>query len=209
MIVLDCEQGSKEWVDERLGVVTASEFSNIITPARGDYSKSATTYMHKLIAELITGKETTGFMSRWMERGTELEDEARRYYEFVNEVTVKQVGFVYRDERKTIGCSPDGLLENKGKGLEIKCPSPGVMVGYLLNGVVPREYIPQVQGSMFVTGLGKWDFFAYCPGFNPLLITVERDKGYISKLQQYIHKFTTELQDKLSKLSNKNVSINY
>ncbi len=199
MIALDCEQGSQEWHDARLGVATSSEFSKIITPAKGDYSSQAAGYMNKLIAELITGKEATGFMSDWMERGKEMENEARSWYEFTQGVTVEQVGFVYRDDRKLVGCSPDGLLE--GKGFEIKCPSPGVMVSYMLAETLPREYIPQVQGSMFVTGLDEWDFMAYHPDFDPLLLTVERDNEYISKLEKYLHKFTKEMQEKLSKLN--------
>lgn len=199
MIILDLEQGSKEWHDARLGVATSSEFSKIITPAKGDYSSQASGYMNKLIAETITGKEASGFMSDWMERGREMEEEARSWYSFTQGVEVKQVGFVYRDERKLIGCSPDGLMERKG--FEIKCPSPGIMVSYMLNGDLPREYIPQVQGSMFVTGLQEWDFMAYHPDFDPLLMTVKRDDEYISKLEKYIHKFTTEMQDKLSRLN--------
>jgi len=34
-----------------------------------------------------------------------------------------------------------------------------------------------------------------------LLMTVKRDDEYISKLEKYIHKFTTEMQDKLSRLN--------
>jgi len=201
MLIVDCEQGDDEWFQARLGIPTASEFSNIITPAKGDYSKSATTYMHKLIAETITGKEATGFMSIWMERGKETEAEARSYYEFTQGVEVEQVGFIYRDERKLIGCSPDGIL-NKTKGLEIKCPSPGVMVNYLLNPALPSEYIPQLQGSMLVTGFDEWDFIAYHSDFDEqLIITVKRDREYISKLEMYLNKFITELKTKLLKLS--------
>lgn len=201
MIVIDCEQGSEEWYQARLGIPTSSEFSNIITPARGDYSKSATTYMHKLIAESLTGKEATGFMSEWMERGKEMEEEARLWYEFTQGVEVQRVGFIYRDDRKDAGCSPDGLLE--AKGLEIKCVAPGTMVTYLLNGDMPREYIPQVQGSMLVTGLDEWDFLAYHPDFDPLLINVKRDDAYLEKLDKYLDKFNKERGDKLARLLEK------
>ena len=200
MIILDCEQGTEEWMKARLGIPTSSEFSKIITPAKGDYSTQAIGYQHKLIAERITGKEATGFMSDWMERGKEVEAEARDWYSIDNG-EVKQVGFVYRDERKEAGCSPDGLMEDRG--LEIKCPSPGVMVSYLLDRELPREYIPQVQGSMWVTGLQFWDFVVYHPDFRPMLITVKRDKEYISKLEMYISKFNLELQAKIQRLEDK------
>ena len=38
MIVLDHDQGSIEWIEARLGIPTASEFSRIITPT-GKLSK--------------------------------------------------------------------------------------------------------------------------------------------------------------------------
>jgi len=198
MIIVDVVQGTPEWMACRLGIPTASEFSNIITPAKGEYSKSATTYMHKLIAESLTGKEATGFMSDWMERGVEMEAEARSWYEFTRNATVRQVGFCYRDDRKDCGCSPDGLLDDRG--LEIKCVSPGVMVGYLLDGGMVREYIPQVQGSMLVTGLSVWDFLVYHPDFEPMLITVKRDDEYISKLEMYLARFNKERLEKLERL---------
>jgi len=154
--------------------------------------------MHKLIAESLTGKEATGFMSEWMERGKEMEEEARLWYEFTQGVDVQRIGFIYRDDRKEAGCSPDGLMD--GKGLEIKCVAPGTMVTYLLNGDIPREYIPQVQGSMWVTGHQEWDFLAYHPDFDPLLITVNRDKEYISRMEMHIAKFNKERQEKLTRL---------
>ena len=197
MIIVDCIQGTEEWAQCRLGIPTSSEFSKIITPAKGEYSSQATGYMHKLIAESLTGKEATGFMSEWMERGKEMEAEARNWYE-IDHGDVRQVGFVYRDERKDTGCSPDGLMEDRG--LEIKCVSPGIMVGYMLDGGMVREYIPQVQGSMYVTGLLRWDFLVYHPDFKPILITVERDKEYLSKLEMYLARFNKERTEKLNRL---------
>jgi len=197
MLIVDCLQGSPEWFAARLGIPTSSEFSKIITLAKGDYSKSTSSYMHKLIAEKITGKEATGFMSDWMERGKEMEEEARSWYEFTQDVKVEQVGFVYKDDRKLLGCSPDGLMDI---GLEIKCPSPGVMVSYMLDKKLPREYVPQVQGSMFVTGFAGWDFLVYHPDFEPMLITVKRDDDYISKMEMHLHKFNTEMAEKLKRI---------
>lgn len=201
MKIVDCEQGTPEWRDARLGVPTASKFSEIITPARGNYSASGVHYMNRLIAEKVTGKEATGFTSDWMKRGVEMEAEARSWYNFTQGVEVQQVGFVYKDERKLLGCSPDGLV-NGSKGFEVKCPSAGVMVGYMLEKELPGEHIPQVQGSLFVSGLDEWDFLAYHPEFKPMLITVQRDEPYISKLEMHLHRFNTEMAEKLERINN-------
>ena len=53
MRVIDCEQGTEGWFAARLGIPTASEFSDIITPAKGDYSASAPKYIARLIDDIV------------------------------------------------------------------------------------------------------------------------------------------------------------
>jgi hypothetical protein len=111
--------------------------------------------------------------------GLAYEEEARNWYEMETGRTTERPGFIFMDDRKVIGCSPDSM------GLEIKCPSPAVHVRYLLDGVLPADYICQVQGLMFVTGAETWDFLSYHPDFGPraqLLITVEKDPVFQEKL---------------------------
>lgn len=171
MITINCEQGTDEWFQARLGIPTASEFSKIITPAKLEPSRSADTYIHKLVAEWLRGKPDESFQSDWMKRGHEVEVEARDFYMFHTDRDVTQVGFCL-DDKKAFGCSPDGLLDEGG--LEIKCPSPGVHVGYLLAGKVPTEYRLQVLGSLLVTGHKWWDFLSYHPDMKPLLVRTNR-----------------------------------
>lgn len=198
MIIVDCEQGSPEWHSARLGCPTASKFGEIITPVKMEYSKSAEKYMLEKVFEKLTGKSAeNGYTNQHMERGTELEAEARAWYE-ISHGDVQQVGIVYRDERRDVACSPDGLTEIRG--LEIKCPSPAVMVKILLAKAMPIEYIPQVQGSMWITGLKEWNFLAYHPDLDPFLVTVHRDDKFCSTLEMYIHRFNTELNATYSKL---------
>ena len=47
---------------------------------------------------------------------------ARSIFEFKKGVEVKEVGFIYKDENKRAGISPDGLLVGVDEGLELKCP---------------------------------------------------------------------------------------
>lgn len=198
MICLDVPQYSPEWVSGRLGCPTASKFGEIITPVKMEYSKSAEKYMLEKVFEKLTGKSAdNGYTNQHMERGTELEAEARAWYE-ISHGDVKQVGLVYRDERRDVACSPDGL--NETRGLEIKCPSPSVMIKILLAQAMPIEYIPQVQGSMWITGLKEWHFLAYHPDLDPFLVMVRRDDKFCSTLEMYIHRFNTELNATYNKL---------
>ena len=168
MLIIDCKQGTEEWFAARLGIPTASEFNKVITPAKMEASKSADTYINKLVAEWLRGMADESFQSDWMKRGHEVEEEARDYYAFRFDVEVKQVGFCL-EEAKRFGCSPDGLIGEDG-GVEIKCCSAGVHVGYLLANKVPTEYRLQVLGSLLVTGREWWDFLSFHPDMEPLIV---------------------------------------
>jgi len=172
MLIIDCKQGTEEWLRARIGIPTASEFSKIITPAKMQPSKSADGYINKLVGEWMTGEPDETFKSELMDRGTELEDEARDYYTFHTDQEVTQIGFCLEDAKR-FGCSPDGLIGEDG-GLEIKCPSRGVHIGYLISNKIPTVYLLQVLGSLLVTGRDWWDFISYYPGIEPLIIRTGR-----------------------------------
>ena len=193
MIILDLEQGSDEWFAARLGIPTASRFKDIVTPTKGEKSKSYKSYMYELIAERLTKGREDFFKSEWMERGNEVEPLARASYEFIHEVEVKQVGMILNDER-TIGISPDGLIDDNG-GLEIKCPKPSTVVKYMLDGGLPLEYKPQVMGSLMVSEREYWDFLAFHPSMDFFELRVYRDEEYIKKMDQHIKDFVDELQN--------------
>lgn len=195
MIIEDMEQGSDEWFQARLGIPTASCFDQIVT-TQGKASASSKTYMHKLLAEWMIGKPNEGHSSEWMERGQELEAEARSLFEFERDVDVEQVGIIYKDNDRLCGCSPDGLImanEFPQYGIEIKCPAPHTHVGYLLDNKLPTKYIMQVQGSMWVSDLPGWVFMSYHPDLTPLIINVDRDEKVMAFLDEYIPAFIEKL----------------
>lgn len=192
MIIDYCEQGSDEWIEKRLGLVTASCFSKIIS-GTGKASKSALPYMKKLLTEYLTGESQGTFQSDWMARGIEIEPEALAFYAFINNVEIQRVGLIYKDENKLVACSPDALIKGMKKGVEIKCPKIETHEKYLKDNKLPTKYIPQVQGNMYVTGFKTWDFMSYYPGATPLIVTVERDEDYISEMHSLIHPFTMNL----------------
>ena len=196
IIIDDIKQGSDEWKMFRLGIPSASNFSMIITPT-GKTSTQAEGYMNRLLAEWLTGKTSDIEQSEWMKRGIEMEAEARDYYAFRHDVEIRQVGIVYRDEKRLVSCSPDGL--HGDGGLEIKCPAPHTHVGYLLNGF-PNDYTPQVQGSMYVTGAQWWDFISYHPDMEPVIVRVMRDDAFIKTLDGLLTKFLSEMQTRRDKL---------
>ena len=196
MHIHNCIQQSEEWFAIRKGRPTASQFKKIITPAKGELSKQADKYIIELIAECFCPTYAAFIGNNWTDRGNELEPEARKAFEDHTGLFVEQVGFVTQGDngawKHAVGCSPDGLLKNDAgeyvAGLEIKCPSPTTHVEYVLNGVLPDEYKPQVHGSLAVTGLPRWHFWSYYPGMQPLHVVVERD-SYTDKLTAALDKF--------------------
>lgn len=195
LITLDCEQGSEEWLSARLGIPTATGFENIVT-ATGKKSASYIKYMAELIEESILGGGDT-FKSGFMERGNQLEPQARAAYEFLTGNDVIQVGGVYLNENRDVMVSPDGLIPSLKKGLEIKCPKMSTHIRYLLEGGVPAEYVIQVQANLWVTGYETWDFVSYCPEYQKqtlYLFTAARDKKLMKAFDEHIQQFVKTLK---------------
>ena len=198
MYTLDVEQLSEEWFAARCGIPTGSNFDKIVT-SRGAPSTQSKQYMYKLAGETIIGIKEETYQNAAMQRGIEIEPEARGLYELMNDVEVDLVGLCYPDEHRDFSCSPDGLVGEEG-GLEIKCPLIHTHVEYLLNGKLPTKYVQQVQGSMLISGRKWWDFMSYYPGLKPLVVRVERDEKFIAKLKSELDKFCNELKAVVQKL---------
>lgn len=190
MIRLDCEQGSPQWIEARLGIPTASQFGRILTPT-GKPSAAAPRYMHELLVERALRHSLDPFLSEFMERGNEIEQQAYRFYEFERNCSTEAVGLCFRDDKRA-ACSPDRLVAEAG-GLEIKAPSAVVHMGYLLEGEQAPKYKPQVQGSLWVTGRQWWDWLSFNPELPQVLVRAERDEAYISALDQIVPAFCDEL----------------
>ena len=197
MQIIKCEQGSPEWQHARMGIPTASQFDRIITPG-GKLSAQSRDYMHHLLAELLIGCPIDSPKTSWMERGTELEGDAVCWYEFDRDVAVETVGFILADGGLW-GCSPDRLVGTDGL-LEIKCPSPQVHVGYMVERDVDKAYRVQLQGQMFVAQRAWTDICSYHPLMSAVVIRVERDEEFIAKLEAALCEFCAQLEEAKERL---------
>ena len=203
MIVSMVEQGSPEWLTERAGRVSASKFGLILTPGgKKTTGETRTKYLCQLAGERISGQPEESFQSEWMARGNEIEPLARDHFERKTGLFVAQVGMVYLDEKRTISCSPDGMIEDDS-GLEIKCPKLSTHIGYLRGDALPTTYIPQVQGSMMVTGRETWNFISFHPLVAELHKLVERDVKYCAILREAVEEFDAEVYALVERLLNR------
>ena len=197
MIILDVEQGTEEWLQARLGVPTASNYSKVVT-STGKPSAQADKYINDLVAQKLTGEIPEMFKSDAMQRGNELEPQARAYYEFMTDNVVEEVGLILNYDGA--GCSPDGLIGDDG-GLEIKCPLGATHVSYLRANKLPTEYVQQVQGCMYITGRSWWDFVSFHPDMESMIIRVERDDEFIEKLDVQMKALLQTINDEFTRWS--------
>lgn len=194
-IIYDMEQGTPEWLELRLGKLTASKFSHVVSKGRGSApSKTRESYMYQLIAEKLTGEPQSSFKSSAMEWGNYCEPAARAAYELANDVDVIECAFIERDEN--IGVSPDGLVGDDGL-LEIKCPNSVTQIKRFLSGEFPTEYKAQVQGQLWVSGRDWCDFVSYDPRIEGeasyFEIRVNRDEEYIQELEKQCELFIQDM----------------
>lgn len=198
MKILDVVQGTDEWKDARLGRPTSSCFHKILTPKTLKLAAGRRKYLHELVAEKLLRVPLDEAYSAYMERGSEMEDQARSYYEMQKGVDVLEVGFVTTDDGK-VGASPDGLIEVEAGGLEIKIPAPTTHTGYLLDGI-DAAYRCQIQGSMYVCEREWWDFLSYNPVIDSPIIRVYRDEGVITALKEALSQFCDEVDEAMEKV---------
>ncbi len=192
-------QGSEEWWDAHRGIPTASNFDKIITPKTMKPSAQADDLICELIGQLACPGSImpTNYVSPAMLNGIALEPQARRWYEFSQNVKVEQCGICITDDGR-FGASPDALCGEDG-ALELKCPTAKTQVKYLLDGVLPAEYRAQVHGELIVTGRAWVDFVSYCPGLDPFMTRVTRDE-FTAALEKCLESFWTAYQAALSKI---------
>jgi putative phage-type endonuclease len=199
------EQRSPEWYAARLGKVTASRVADVMAKTKSGYGASRANYMAELLCERLTGQKTDSFVSAEMQRGTELEAQARDGYAFLNDVKVGEGGFFDHASIPMFGASPDGLIGTDGL-VEFKCPNTATHIDYLLSQSVPGKYQTQMQAQMACTGRAWCDFVSFDPRLPDYLQffvkRVQRDDAFIAAMLTEIAAFLAELSAKEAQLRN-------
>lgn len=195
--IFDCEQGSPEWYACRLGIPTASEFDTVLAKGKGGgESKTRRTYMLKLAGERITGQPKYDYSNDHMERGKEMEQEARDLYAMVADLEPAKVGFMRRGDA---GASPDSLVGDVGL-LEIKTKLAHLQLECLLADQLPSEHRAQCQGQLWIAGREWVDFVSYWPGLPLFAKRVYRDEEYIKTLAAAVQAFNDEMQELIARI---------
>lgn len=189
MKIHNFEQRTEDWYNIRKGKMTASNADTIIANGKG-----LETYIYNLMAEYYSSAEKENYINADMQRGIDLEPEARLEFEFYTDLDVQEVGFIEYNE--FIGVSPDGLIGDDGL-IEIKCPNDSVYFKLLLSDNIKPEYIAQMQMQLYVTDRQYCYFVSYNPNFEKSLYIkkITRDEEMIEKLKKGLDKGTELIKE--------------
>lgn len=197
--IVTCDQGSDEWHRLRTGSVGGSSLNFVLAKGEG---KSRKTLLYQLAAEILSGNPTNGHVSAAMERGTELEPEARQCYEFMTGCNVEQVALV-KSWMPRVHVSPDGLIGDDG-GLEIKVMLPHTYIELVDTGKIDLRYIRQVNHFLWITGREWCDIAAYCPEIQVRPMWIKRifpDPEIFEAIEVELPAFFEELQALIDRIS--------
>lgn len=206
--VIDVPQRSPEWFAARAGRVTGSCADILLAQPRKGSTESVQRrdYRLRLACERVTGIAQTDDFKRppHMERGNDVEANARAAYEASTGAMVMESGFLSLDDVMA-GCSLDGHIRDFEGIVEIKCPKTDTHMGYLSSGMVPEDYMPQITHNLWVSGAQWCDFISYDDRIGEELalfvVRVPRDEKVIAAYVAEVHKFLAEVDGKVAEIN--------
>ena len=207
--VIDCEQGSVEWFQARIGKITASRFGDIMaySKAKGKECvelKCRADYRMELVSERLTHQMAHHFVTDAMKWGKEMEDYACSAYECAQDMMVQNVGFCVHPTMDFSGASPDGWV-GENKIIEIKCPTTATYLGWRKSREVPQEYVDQILWNMVCGERYEADFIGYDPllpeHLQLLVIPVQYDEDRVALLEAEVRKMEAEILDEIAAIA--------
>ena len=157
MIIHNCDQGSHEWHQIRIGKITGTRLKKML-------AKDNLSLLDELIAEEETGlTDDDDFVSEEMQRGIDLEPLAIQEYSNITGHEVDHPCLIQSAEWPILMMSPDGYIGTTG-AVEIKCPKTKTHIKYIRQGKIPNDYKEQIWCYFMVNPDLQWlDFVSYDP----------------------------------------------
>jgi putative phage-type endonuclease len=197
------EQGTPEWLQARVGKVTASRVGDLMARTRNGWAASRQIYAVELIVERLTGQPAEKYISAAMQWGIDMEGEAKLAYQRKTSLQIVECGFIPHPKIEMSGASPDGFISDLVL-LEVKCPSSATHIATLLGEPIDRKYRAQIQMQLACTGRAWVDFVSYDPRLpEPLDLFVERvhrNDEEIDQLEYEINNFIEEIDSTIERL---------
>ena len=202
--LIDVVQGTPDWLALRVGKVTSSRITHVLAKIAKGEAAPRRNYRAQIVSEILTNvSQEDTYVSREMQWGIDTEPDGRTAYELEQDVMVTPIGFVVHPFIARLGASPDGFVGDDGL-VEVKCPNTSTHIGYLLAGVVPAEYEPQMLVAMACTGRMWCDFVSFDPRMPAHLQLFvrrfHRDETRIADIEGKVMQFLAEVDDTLVQL---------
>lgn len=208
-------QGTKEWLVDRLGKWTGSEIEKLFKKGRAKdkvFGDTAESYIRKKMAERRIAKSVIEDQESWemyvrqtmvtnraMEFGSEMESYARAEYVEKNGTIVLTTGSINHPTIPNFSSSPDGVVPDEEGVIEgcVEYKVPNIETYILYENeikdnetlkVTMPQYFYQCQSHMAVTG-AKWcDFCAYQPFLTNGFhqVRITRDEEAIAQIEERI-----------------------
>lgn len=178
----DLEQNTDAWLKLKRGVLTASNISKVLTPAKLEITKT-TGYLHEFCRQLVDDMPYGDFSTRHTDRGHIEEVFALQVYE-ANFGGLKRCGFVENTKHGfKIGCSPDALVGDDG-GVQVKSFTPNVQFGNIVEDEIDNTHMLQIQMELFVTERQWWDVIYQSSGTHQIVTRVFPDEVKQAKIKE-------------------------
>jgi hypothetical protein len=204
-----------EWLQDRLGMVTGSNFGKLVVKSKDKKSyvlstgATATGLIYKIAWErlLKNGNISNGLgrlsvSSKAMQHGNDFEGQAIvKYMKYTGLKVDYAQKFIKLDD--FIGGTPDGFIGDDGL-IEVKCPFNGGnhLKSLLTKQIYNTEFVYQMQGYLWVTDRKWCDFVTYDPdlieGLQLNIIRVERDDEMIEAIKLIME----QVKEKLNEIIN-------
>ncbi len=196
------EQGTKEWLQARVGIITASStpftIKGLKIPTYDDYVNKKVAEAFRLENGLTREDNHTSVI---LDNGIQLEPRAIENYEKETGNKVVSKGLVVGVDMK-IGASTDGVTTNDSFNkinIEIKSVLLHTYLSELTKGSLVNKYYAQMQVQMYVLDIDLTHFLVQCQetdGLKLIIREVNRDEEYISNMVETIKDFEKDFKEK-------------
>lgn len=174
MRIINIEQGSDQWHEERNGCVTGTRIQSALgaqykkTKAFTGWKLGNKSVQHTLLCELVSEMqsilEISEFTNESMMRGTELEPYSVESASKAMGVNFEVCGMLQHDTIDSFKFSPDAVCYEDGVivgGYETKSKMGKKHIEYILDDKVPDEHLWQCLCPMIMDDCVKWWAFGH------------------------------------------------
>jgi len=181
------EQGTDDWLKLRKGKITASKIAVIM--GLSPYQTP------KMLWEEELGFREAQKASSHMQRGLDIEDDAREYFKQQTGVEVSPA-VIFRKGHPKFMASLDGLSADELTMVEIKNNNMSYH-DMAKKGLIVEFHQCQMQWQMYVSGdeIEKSNYLSYRNADDAVIVPLSRDEGYIQKQVEAGLQFLKYIED--------------